>query len=81
MAYKTFPTKKQGLPHTMFASDLNAEFDELLENEITPAMIEAGEDALRQFDLFSVAEGWDSKGEVVRAILDAVFRVVPAKDP
>ena len=46
------------------------------EIEVTPEMIEAGENALCEFDLFSVAEGWDSKGEVIRAVLDAVFRVV-----
>ena len=45
------------------------------EIEVTPEMIEAGVGALQQFDLVMVSEGWDSKGEVVRAVLDAAFRV------
>ena len=44
--------------------------------EITPEMIEAGVEVLREFDLQNVVEGWDSKDEVVRAVLDAAFRVV-----
>ena len=47
-----------------------------MEIEVTPEMVEAGVDALFEFDLFNVAEGWDSKDEVVRAVLDAAFRVV-----
>ena len=48
------------------------------EIEISPEMIEAGIYVLYEFDLFSVAKGWDTKGEVVRAVLGAVFRVVRA---
>ena len=44
--------------------------------EITPAMIEEGVAALCEFDLINVAEGWDSKDEIVRAVLGAAFRVV-----
>ena len=31
---------------------------------------------IREFDLINVVEGWDSKDEVVRAVLGAAFRVV-----
>ena len=46
------------------------------EIKVTSEMIEAGVAALRDFDLFNVAEGWDSKDEVVLAVLGAAFRAV-----
>jgi len=44
------------------------------EIEVTPEMIEAGAAALLEYDLALVAEGWDSRGDVVRAILTAALR-------
>ncbi len=54
--------------------DDSSEQSEAKEIEITPAMIEAGEDALREFDLISVAEGWDSKGDVAACVYRAMVK-------
>lgn len=43
--------------------------------EVTPEMIEAGRAALAGFDLADIAEGYESKFE----LLEAIFRAMAAK--